>query len=247
MDTDSATDAGVEVVSSRPERGGRKAQAVEVGVFLFLIFPSMALSFFAIRQGRLDFGLVAVATILRDLGLLGLVLFFLWKNGEPVARLGWKAGHTGREAVLGAFLFVPLVYLTILVERVLVQAGVPAPSTPTPAFFDVSGRGEMFLALILVAVVAVTEESIFRGYLILRLGSVTRSLTAAVILSSVIFSLGHGYEGTLGVATVGFMGLVFALIYLWRGSLVAPTVMHFLQDFFSILVLPLLGSHGPSG
>jgi membrane protease YdiL (CAAX protease family) len=37
------------------------------------------------------------------------------------------------------------------------------------------------------------------------------------------------------------MGLAFALVYLWRKSLVAPIVMHFLQDFIGIVLLPLLG------
>jgi membrane protease YdiL (CAAX protease family) len=57
----------------------------------------------------------------------------------------------------------------------------------------------------------------------------------------VIFSLGHGYEGTAGVITVGMMGIVFAPVYMWRKSLVAPIVMHFLQDFIGIVLLPLLG------
>jgi len=41
--------------------------------------------------------------------------------------------------------------------------------------------------------------------------------------------------------TVGVMGAVFAVIYLWRRTLVAPVVIHFLQDFLSIVLLPLLG------
>jgi hypothetical protein len=44
-----------------------------------------------------------------------------------------------------------------------------------------------------------------------------------------------------GVVTVGAMGLVFALVYMWRKSLVAPIVMHFLQDFIGIVLLPLFG------
>jgi membrane protease YdiL (CAAX protease family) len=60
------------------------------------------------------------------------------------------------------------------------------------------------------------------------------------LFSAVIFSLGHGYEGTAGVVTVGVMGLAFALAYLWRKSLVMPITMHFLQDFLSIVLLPLL-------
>jgi membrane protease YdiL (CAAX protease family) len=55
-----------------------------------------------------------------------------------------------------------------------------------------------------------------------------------------IFAVGHGYEGSAGVATVGVMGVLFAVVYLWRGSLVAPMVMHLLQDFLAIVVLPLL-------
>jgi membrane protease YdiL (CAAX protease family) len=102
------------------------------------------------------------------------------------------------------------------------------------------GLAEFALASVLVAVVALTEESIFRGYLILRFRNVFASPAIAVVLSAVIFSLGHGYEGTAGVITVGVMGFIFALVYVWRRSLVAPMVMHFLQDFLSIVLLPLL-------
>jgi hypothetical protein len=65
-----------------------KEQVVEVSVFLFLIVPSMALSFFAVKQGILSFALVAIATILRDLGLVSLILFFVWRNGEPIDWIG---------------------------------------------------------------------------------------------------------------------------------------------------------------
>jgi len=93
----------------------------------------------------------------------------------------------------------------------------------------------------MVAVVAVAEETIFRGYLLLRFQTLLRSPALGVLMSSVIFSLGHGYEGSAGLVTVGVMGAVFAVIYLWRRSLVAPIVMHFLQDFLSIVLAPLLG------
>jgi membrane protease YdiL (CAAX protease family) len=103
------------------------------------------------------------------------------------------------------------------------------------------GIPELLLAGLLVLVVAVSEEIIFRGYLILRLRGVTGSTFGSVLLSALIFSLGHGYEGSAGVVTVGFMGLFFALVYLWRGSLVAPVVIHFLQDFTGIVLAPFLG------
>jgi membrane protease YdiL (CAAX protease family) len=62
----------------------------------------------------------------------------------------------------------------------------------------------------------------------------------AIVLSALIFSIGHGYEGTAGMVTFGVMGGVFALIYLWRRSLVALMMMHCLVDFVSIVVVPVL-------
>ena len=72
----------------------------------------------------------------------------------------------------------------------------------------------MFLAVILVTVVAVAEETIFRGYLLLRLLPLLRSTAASVLLSSAIFAVGHGYEGSAGLVTIGLMGIAFALVYL---------------------------------
>ena len=94
--------------------------------------------------------------------------------------------------------------------------------------------------MILVAVVAFSEETIFRGYLLLRFATITGTPAAAAFLSAAIFSLGHGYEGTAGVVTVGVVGAAFALVYLWRRNLVAPAVMHFLLDLVGIVVAPLL-------
>jgi membrane protease YdiL (CAAX protease family) len=222
-------------------RLGQREQLVEVCVFLFLIVPSLVLSFFVIKQGSLSFVLTAVSTILRDLALVGLVLFFVWRNGESVKQLGWTFKGGWRDIILGIVLFIPFSYGAGILENALRAAGFTTPSTPTPSFLAAKGASEVLLAFILVAVVAVAEETIFRGYLILRFKAVTASLTAAVLLSAVVFSLGHGYEGTAGVVTVGAMGAAFALVYIWRKSLVAPIVMHFLQDFIGIVLLPLLG------
>lgn len=222
-------------------RPSRRVQLIEVAVFLFLIVPSMALSFFVVKQGNLSFVLTAVATILRDVGLVSLILFFLWRNGEPINLIGWTSRSIREEIALGLWLFIPLFYGMAFLERALQASGLSAPSTSLPSFLLAKGIGQSLLASLLVVIVAAAEETIFRGYLILRLKAVTAHPAAAVVLSAVIFALGHGYEGSAGVVTVGAMGLVFALVYLWRQSLVAPMVMHFLQDFLGIVLLPMLG------
>ncbi len=216
-------------------------QLVEVSVFLFLIVPSMVLSFFAVKQGTLSFVLVAFASILRDLALVSLILFFVWRNNEPVTWIGWTLKNSRKEIVLGIVLFIPLTFGTGPLEKGLRAMGLSTPSTPLPSFLAARGMAEFLLAFVLVVIIALAEETIFRGYLILRLKAVTANPTVTVLLSAAIFSLGHGYEGSAGVVTVGVMGVVFALVYMWRQSLVAPIVMHFLQDFIGIFLLPLFG------
>ena len=219
----------------------RKEQAVEVGVFLLLIVPSMVLSLLVIRQGNLSFPLVAATVILRNVALVCLVLFFLWRNGEPLAAIGWRRARLWREMAWGVALFVPFVFGTNLVQAGFRAVGLQSPAQ-RPAFLTPSGGAEVLVAVVLVAVVAIAEETIFRGYLLLRFTALAGNTAGAVLLSSAIFSIGHGYEGTLGLATVGMMGLALALVYLWRRSLTASIVLHFLQDFMGIVVVPLLGS-----
>lgn len=219
----------------------RKEQLLEVSVFLFLIVPSMVLSFFVFRQGGLGFVFTATSVMLRDLALVSLILFFLWRNGEPLESLGWNFKNGWREVALGIALFLPMFSAAALLDHALQGAGFSAPATPLPAFLEARGQAELLLAFFLVVLVAIAEETIFRGYLLLRFRNLDLSLPRAALLSAVIFSLGHGYEGTSGVVTVGAMGLTFAVIYLWRQSLVAPMVMHFLQDFTGIVLAPWLG------
>lgn len=218
----------------------RKVQVLEVLVFLFLIVPSLALSFTVKLENTLSFSSLALATLLRDLALVSLVLYFLWRNGEPMARIGWTFAGLGREAVVGAGLFVPFFIAAGYLETILNRSFLSGPSKTLPSSLMPSGPGELALAFCLVVVVALAEETIFRGYLILRFQTATGSTAAAVLLSALVFTLGHGYEGAAQVFTVGMMGVVLALVYLWRKSLVAPMVMHFLQDFIALVAAPLL-------
>jgi membrane protease YdiL (CAAX protease family) len=237
MDTLETGEGNVPVPPVRPVR---REAFLEVSVFLFLIVPSMVLSFFVTRQGKVSFVFVSVSTILRDLALVSLILFFLWRNGEPLSVIGWRSRRLERNIFLGVVLYLPLIFVLGFVEQLLHAAGLSEPSVPAPALFDIRGRWEIALAVVLVAVVAFSEETIFRGYLTNRFQVATKSTAVAVLLSAVIFALGHGYEGSLGVVTVGIMGLAFNLIYLWRKSLVTPIVLHFLQDFTAIILLRYL-------
>lgn len=228
-------------VDERGTEPARRVQFVELLVFLFLIVPALAGSRAVGNVQNIGFATLAISVILRDLALLFLILYFVWRNGEGFGRLGWRSDRLWRDILIGVLLFIPFTAGAGLLDAALQSGGFTAPKHPPAELLPPRSPAELFLASVLVVVVAVSEETIFRGYLILRFRAVLGGVAAAVILSSVLFSLGHGYEGSAGVITVGAMGLVFALIYLWRQSLVAPMVMHFLQDFIGIVLVPALG------
>jgi membrane protease YdiL (CAAX protease family) len=219
----------------------RREQAIEVAVFLFLIGPSLVYSFIPSDSGgSVSFAFTAVATILRDLSLLALILFFFWRNREAVRGMGWTLRHMWRDIFLGIVLFVPMFFGAAWLDSFLTSIGFSSPPASGPSLEPGLSSPDLLLALALVNVVAVTEETIFRGYLIKRFSGVFGGSLISLLLSAFVFSIGHGYEGAAGVVTVGAMGLVFGLVYLWRKSLVAPVTMHFLQDFLAIILLPLL-------
>jgi membrane protease YdiL (CAAX protease family) len=225
------------------DQPSRKIQVIEVAVFLFLIVPSMATSFLIGSSSASDsetgFMTVAILSILNDLGMVSLVFYFVWRNKETLRGIGWTLQTLPQEVGWGLVLFFPIVYGANWLESALHSAGLSAPSK-LPSFLVATGHFKLVLAVILVGVVAIVEETVFRGYLILRLKSATRQHWAAVLLSSAVFSIGHGYEGVAGVASVFCLGVVFAVVFLWRKSLIAPMIIHFLIDFSSIVMAMLL-------
>jgi membrane protease YdiL (CAAX protease family) len=216
----------------------RRQESIELAVFLLLIVPSLVLSFAPNSQGNVSFALVAVATTLRDLGLLALILLLLARGNQPLTAIGWVSQRAGREVALGLVLSIPVIIGTQILQALLRAAGLSGPSE-TSGVMPAKTVGDIILAVVLVVVVAVAEETIFRGYLILRFARALNSRTWAVVLSSVAFAIGHGYEGGAAVVTVGLTGLAFALVYIWRRSLVAPVVMHFVLDFIAIVLAPV--------
>jgi membrane protease YdiL (CAAX protease family) len=211
-------------------------------VFLGLIVPSLIISLVATSQGTIGFGLLAASTMGRDLGLVALIVFFVWRNGERLREFGLRKQRIWTEIALGMLLFAPFFFALRWIERLFIDIGLSVPPESNPIAIPSPILGEVLLGTMLVVVVAFSEELIFRGYLIHRFRGAGASTTVAVIVSTAIFALGHGYEGTAGLATVSIMGLIFALVYLWRRGLTTAMTLHFLQDFVVIVLLPLLQS-----
>ena len=98
---------------------------------------------------------------------------------------------------------------------------------------------ERLAFFVVVVTVAICEEVIFRGF-------VQRvfedwgggSMAAGIAGSAALFALAHLYQGRRGIITTFVVGVLFASVRSWTGSLLAPLVAHFCADITAGFLAP---------
>ena len=90
----------------------------------------------------------------------------------------------------------------------------------------------------------VTEELIFRAYLVPRLEMIFKNKSAAVIVSALMFSLVHYHYFSIGETIFTFcLGVVFAIYYQWYRNIKVLIFTHAFIDFVSFLIFGYLQAH----
>ncbi len=154
----------------------------------------------------------------RPLGELGLA-----------APTGWRFGISLGLALVGGFLLVR--QQRLVAQHKETQEQIRSQLRGVEALLPHSRREFRFFALLSVTA-GICEELLFRGFLIWYL-AVFSGTAVAVLLSSVLFGLGHAYLGRLHIVRAGAVGLLFAALYILTGSLWVPMLLHALVDISS--------------
>ncbi|WP_323173175.1 CPBP family glutamic-type intramembrane protease [Natrialba sp. PRR66] len=101
---------------------------------------------------------------------------------------------------------------------------------------DTTG-GWLTLLLVVLPIIAVFEELLFRGALIgVFATGFDMSPWLLAVVSSVAFALGHGMQGSVGVAVTGALGFVLAAVFIATGSLLVVIVAHYLINALEFVV-----------
>ena len=171
--------------------------------------------------------------------LYWLTLLFVWlysSNIEKQNLLIWQEKQYGFWmhiksilAIFGMIILIALPILAVLNHFHLVQESRRAVELRTLL------QANRPLLLFACLTAGVTEEFIFRGYLLPRFEVFFKNPHIAIILSSVLFGLMHLGYGTIS-QVVGplIIGLVLGYYY-WRYCNIAiPIICHFLWDFMSL-------------
>lgn len=93
------------------------------------------------------------------------------------------------------------------------------------------------LIVLLVPLQSAAEEYVFRGFIMQALGAWVRNPWFGIVISTVVFTVGHSQYELWGLLSVGVMGLGFAVV-VWRtGGLEAGIAFHVVNNVIAVLLL----------
>lgn len=187
-------------------------------------------------------------------GLVGLLLVKLslrLTREPPLDALGLRAAEPRIEVPLGIAMIVPCYIANIAVTVLyLLVTGFDLMGTISQQkeTLDTLSPISPMAAVPVSMFVGIYEEIVFRGFVQSRLLAACRAkirhnglaTAAALTASSLIFGLGHIYQGPVGILKTFAIGIVLGTVAIWRRNLWACIVAHIGIDAFGLLVLGLL-------
>lgn len=89
---------------------------------------------------------------------------------------------------------------------------------------------ELLLFLFLSMAAGVIEEVVFRGFLQIQFGRLTRNIWLGMFFSAVLFGLSHAYEGRPRMFMIFVLGVLFGTLAILRKSLRTGMIAHAVFD-----------------
>lgn len=76
----------------------------------------------------------------------------------------------------------------------------------------------------------IVEEFLFRGYGITRIILLTKKPIFAVVITMLLFTLGHIKSGLSGILVSFILGIILSIFFIWKKDLKANMASHFITD-----------------
>ncbi len=184
----------------------------------------------------------------QNLSIMGLILIWvlvavllvLIRIGEkrPLSSVGFKA-ISGREVLLaigvGVFLSITVPLFALLASQVV-------PSNGNDINEVVSNTSWM-LILFSILTAGITEEIVFRGYVIERMHEITNRNWLGVLVSIIAFVLPHtiSWNMTHVIAVVLPLGLILTGLYIWRRNIIFNMIVHIVIDL-PLVIMAVIAS-----
>jgi len=189
-------------------------------------------------------------TKLDRLSLYASTIVFQWLS---VVLILWRTTHRGiHPAQLGLILGLNLISITttIVISTLFfllqfvssrrLKAGADERGETVQLALKVFPRDgvERLAFFALVSTVAICEEFIYRGFAQYVFQDWSHSLFFGLVLSSLLFSVAHLYQGRRGLVSTFAVGILFAGVRAWSGTLLPTVAAHLVADLTIGLLAP---------
>jgi membrane protease YdiL (CAAX protease family) len=188
------------------------------------------------EDGGLSLSFVVTMSLADTVVLIALMVALTRARGESVSALWLGQRSVWKEALLGVSL-VPSIFLMVVVILTSLRLFAPVlHNVETNPLEEMATGGMMNAAAFgVVGILAGgVREELQRAFMLRRF-EYFGGVNVGVVVLSIAFGLGHVVQGWDAAVTTGALGFVWAVMYLWRRSSIAPIVSH--AGFNSIEVL----------
>ena len=194
-------------------------------------------------DGRLSLPFVLILSLGDTFILVALMAALTRAHGDSLRALWLGDRPVAREVLAGAML-VPFVFFAVVVLLNLLRLLAPwLHNVPTNPFEQLAATPAEAVALAVVAIVAGgVREELQRAFLLRRFVRHLGGPAVGVAVLSIAFGAGHYMQGWDAVVTTGLLGAFWAVLYLRRGSSVAPIVSHAGFNGLEVLRVAILGA-----
>ena len=177
--------------------------------------------------GELSLTYVVTLSLIDAALILSLVWLLMRAHGEhPLATMLGRR-RVGSEVLLGLAL-VPAALLIVAAAFTVMSRIAPelrnVPENPLEALISSPAAAMTFAAVTVVA--GGLREEVQRAFILHRFEQHLGGAAIGLVVFSVAFGLGHLVQGRDAAVITGLLGALWGLLYLARGSMVAPFACH---------------------
>jgi len=155
---------------------------------------------------------------------LAIAVIVIWIYAQRTYNELGLTSLRGDSAVVSLVVVIVLIAMVIQYYKALLQSERKHHWVFVPELLPRT-NSELKLFLYLSATAGITEELLFRGYLMWYL-SHYGNIGFTILVSSFLFTLAHAYQGFRATLVIFPVALVLCLLYVYSNSLLVPMLLH---------------------
>lgn len=182
---------------------------------------------------------VFLLALFTAVAFISIVILLLRLSGENLGDIGFKKADLAKQLGNG-FLFGAIIFVadTFIVSP-LVDALLPSTSAQGIDMAKLFGNSAYLLIFLFIGLFkGGFSEELWRIFVLTRFEKAfgKAGLISALIMSSLMFGVGHFYQGLSGMVSLSIIGLLYALVYLRKRSALEAVFAHSAENIISIIL-----------